>query len=46
MTEAASLPADEILRQRQKVSDYVHANHSPAAFKRQFKQAVKTVIES
>ncbi|HLO80518.1 MAG TPA: glycosyltransferase [Chitinophagaceae bacterium] len=46
MIEASSLPADEILRQRRKVSEYVHANHSPAAFKQQFKQALTTVIES
>jgi hypothetical protein len=46
MIEAASLPAEEILRQRQMVSDYVHAHHSPAAFKQQFKHAVNAVIEN
>jgi hypothetical protein len=46
MIEATSLSADEILRQRQKVADYVHTNHSPAVFKQQFKHAVNNVIES
>jgi hypothetical protein len=46
MIEAASLPAEEILRQRQMVSDHVHAHHSPAAFKQQFKHAVNAVIEN